>query len=133
MWCDGERDGMAESWPVQDLVWLNPPYDRRAIGGWLDKLASHLGGGVALVFARTDTDWAQRIAFPCASAVLFMRGRITFCDETGTPAPAPAGASSMFVAFGDRAAGVLAGAVRRGALHGALLTNYQIKTECNGE
>ena len=123
MWRCGERDGLVEPWRPGALVWLNPPYDRRSIGCWLAKLAEHPGGGVALVFARTDTEWAHRIVFPNASAVLFLCGRIAFCDVTGTPAPAPAGAPSMFAAFGDYAASRLFNAVQRGSLSGALLSH----------
>ena len=61
------------------------------------KLAAH-GDGLALVFARTDTAWFQRIATE-ATALCFVGGRLRFHRPDGTPgatAPSP----SLLVAFG---------------------------------
>ena len=62
-------------------VWLNPPYGR-ATGTWLEKLANH-GNGIALIFARTDTDMFFEQVWKRADAVAFLRGRLTFCDAAG--------------------------------------------------
>lgn len=78
-------------------VWLNPPYSE--VGTWLDRLVFH-GKGVALVFARTETKWAQRI-LPKASAVFFPAGRIYFHRHDLSIA-GNAGAPSMFLAFGEK-------------------------------
>jgi hypothetical protein len=40
--------------------------------------------GIALVFARTDTKWFHAHA-AAADAILFVKGRIPFVDETGKP------------------------------------------------
>jgi hypothetical protein len=77
-------------------VWLNPPYSE--VEAWLDKLALH-GNGVALVFARMDTRWAQKIV-PMASEVFFPKGRIAFLTKD-LKTVGKAGAPSMFLSFGD--------------------------------
>jgi len=89
-----EDDGLAQPW--QGRVWLNPPYGR-ATAHWLTKLADH-GDGLALVFARTDTAWFQRIASR-ATALCFVDGRIRFHRPNrsqGDAAPSP----SLLIAFG---------------------------------
>jgi hypothetical protein len=68
-----EEDGLAQPW--EGRVWINPPYGKEA-GKWLLRLAEH-GDGIALVFARTDVRW-WHAAVPSASAVCFIRGRLTF-------------------------------------------------------
>lgn len=88
-------DGLSVPW--EGRVWLNPPYGP-ATGVWLDRLVQH-GRGTALVFARTDTRWFQRIA-PKASALLFMNGRVKFVRPDGTEGQ-HAAAPSVLIAFGD--------------------------------
>lgn len=95
--------------PWEGRVWLNPPYGRH-VGPFVDKLAAH-GDGIALVFARTDTVWAQRV-LPRASAVCFIAGRVGFIPGPGATAignPADGGgAGSMLLAFGDACAASVA-------------------------
>ena len=76
-----EDDSLSRPW--QGRTWLNPPYNR-AIGPWIDKLCSEyeMGGvtaAIALVPARTDTPWWQRLsAYPyCAirDRLKFVRSR----------------------------------------------------------
>ena len=78
-------------------VWLNPPYSE--VGDWLERLADH-GSGIALVFARTETKWAQKI-LPRATSVWFPAGRFKFHKPDGT-VKGCAGAPSMFLAFGEK-------------------------------
>jgi len=78
-------------------VWLNPPYSEVDI--WLDKLAQH-GNGVALVFARTETKWAQK-AMKKASSGFFPAGRFK-CHMRDGSTKGNAGAPSMFLAFGEK-------------------------------
>ena len=47
-------DGLTARWAPHEFVWLNPPYGPET-WGWLKRLADHPGGGVALIFARTET------------------------------------------------------------------------------
>lgn len=90
------EDGLSVKW--EGRVWLNPPYGK-CIDRWLSRLAAH-GRGVSLVFARTDTQWAQD-AFFKATSVLFIKRRLTFCDNEGVPAPNSAGCGSMLLAYGQ--------------------------------
>ncbi|CAM5607670.1 hypothetical protein RLIN73S_03691 [Rhodanobacter lindaniclasticus] len=87
-------------------VWCNPPYGAEA-SRWLDKLATH-GNGIALAFARTETAMFHRHAWSRAHGMLFLRGRLAFCDRAGKPAAANAGAPSVLIAYGQRNAEVLA-------------------------
>lgn len=70
-------NGLTKPWPEDDFVWLNPPYGRQT-RPFLDKLAQHPAGGIALVFARTDTRWAQELVFEKAHGVVFVQGRLRF-------------------------------------------------------
>jgi hypothetical protein len=90
-------DGLKADWFGR--VWLNPPYGR-ATGTWLQKLADH-GNGIALIFARTDTEMFFEQVWYRANAVLFLRGRLTFFDQRGTQASFNAGGPSCLVAYGQ--------------------------------
>lgn len=92
------QDGLAAEWSGR--VWLNPPYGRE-VWSWLAKLAEH-GDGVALIFARTETDGFVREVWGKADAVLFLHGRLHFHRADGTRAEANAGAPSCLVAYGKR-------------------------------
>lgn len=76
-----ERDnGLARAWFGR--VWLNPPFDTRQIADWLRKMANH-GSGIALVHARTDTQWFKLIR-SAASGLLFLEGRVIFHKVDGS-------------------------------------------------
>lgn len=62
-------DGLAADWSGR--VWLNPPYGRE-VWEWLAKLAAH-GDGIALVFARTETEGFVREVWGKADAILFLQ------------------------------------------------------------
>ena len=116
-----EDDGLAKEWFGR--VWLNPPYNRDQIGAWLWRMARH-GRGVALIFARTETEVFHRTVWEQAEALLFLEGRLHFHAAADTlierrgrepiliPAggrmPANAGAPSVLVAYGRDDAEVLA-------------------------
>lgn len=89
-------DGLLQPW--HGRVWLNPPYGAET-GKWLAKLARH-GNGVALIFARTETAMFHEHVWPRASALLFLRGRLSFFNVDGTPGKGSAGAPSVLVAYG---------------------------------
>lgn len=103
-------DGLSLPW--RGLCWVNPPYS--ACGPWLERLARH-GRGIALVFARTDTDWWHRTVAGRASAMLFLRGRLRFCTRGGVPARSGV-APSVLVAYGAEACGRLERSKLRGQL-----------------
>lgn len=96
--CD---DGLATPWDPSAFVWCNPPYGKQTFT-WLDKLAAHPGGGIALIFARTDTKGFHRSVFNRADAILFLAGRIKFHHVDGTQANT-ASAPSCLVAYGEKA------------------------------
>jgi hypothetical protein len=100
-----EDDGLVQPW--HGLVWLNPPYGPET-GKWLERLADH-GSGIALVFARTETDQFFRQVWDRANAVLFLKGRLHFHRLDGTRASFNAGAPSVLVAYGAEASLRLAG------------------------
>jgi hypothetical protein len=112
-------NGLAQVW--NGRVWLNPPYGA-ATHVWLDRLAAH-GDGIALIFARTETDAWARLVWPRASAILFLFGRLTFCHVSGQVAGGNSGAPSALIAYGQNNARVLRNCKLPGALvEGAWIT-----------
>lgn len=93
---DIHANGLKKPWDGR--VWLNPPYGKET-AVWLDRLAHH-GDGIALIFARTETDIFFRHVWERADAVLFLRGRLHFHHVDGRRAEANAGAPSCLVAYG---------------------------------
>lgn len=84
------EDGLSVDWDNQ-RVWCNPPYGRDAVP-FLQRMARHAGGGLVLVFARTDTQAWQKWIFPYAHSILFVSGRIKFYradGSAGETSPAP--------------------------------------------
>lgn len=103
------NDGLAMVW--DGLIWMNPPYGRKGLDAWVERLAIH-GNGVGLVFARTDTRWFHDYATR-ADVLCFIRSRVKFLrpdgssggrtwEQSGPPAP------SMLIAFGEVAAAAVA-------------------------
>lgn len=101
-------NGLELPWPVGGRIWCNPPYGPET-KKWLGRMGEH-GRGVALVFARTDTEWFHETA-ATADAILLIAGRLSFVDETGEPPvtrdaktgrkrKSGAGAGAMLVAWG---------------------------------
>lgn len=93
------ENGLNQAW--HGFVWLNPPYGGQT-ATWLARLAEH-GHGIALVFARTETAWFFEHIWSKASALLFLRGRLTFHHSDGRPGNYTGGAPSVLVAYGARA------------------------------
>ncbi len=92
------EDGLLSLW--HGFVWLNPPYGKQ-LGIWLNRLALH-NNGIALTFARTDTQAFQDNVFPFAKCLLFLRGRITFFTPSGESSPQGhnSGGPSVLIAYG---------------------------------
>ncbi|MDE2096950.1 MAG: adenine methyltransferase [Patescibacteria group bacterium] len=93
------QDGLVKKW--RGLVWLNPPYNGNQ-WEWLAKLARH-GEGLALIFARTETRGFVDTVWRHADALLFLSGRLHFCNAVGRKARMDAGAPSVLVAYGREA------------------------------
>lgn len=100
-WATAERhitlpgDGLAEEWGGR--VWLNPPYSSE-ISKWMQKMAAHRTG-VALTFARTETEWWRDHVWPAAIALLFIYGRLNFHFPHGARSPFNAGGPSVLIAY----------------------------------
>lgn len=109
------EDGLSAAW--DGFVWCNPPYSREAVK-WLRRMAEH-GNGIALVFARTETEWFWETVWeaPTATSILFLEGRLHFHHADGRRAKANSGAPSVLVAYGMEAAARLS----RSGLPGALV------------
>lgn len=90
------EDGLAQPWTGR--IWMNPPYGP-ATDIWLERFVEH-GHGVALVFARTETEWFHRHALH-VDAWCLIRGRLTFVHRDGLAAPFNSGAPSMLMALGE--------------------------------
>jgi hypothetical protein len=82
-------DGLSKHWAGR--VYMNPPYGRE-ISKWVDKLCAEYNAGrvseaIALVPARTDTDWFDQLIdgykFHC-----FVHGRLVFIgNDNSAPFP----------------------------------------------
>jgi len=88
-------DGLAERW--EGRIWLNPPYGS-AIGAWLGKMALH-GSGIALTFARTETQAWHKWIWPYAWGVLFLERRLNFRLPDGTDPRKNSGGPSALIAY----------------------------------
>lgn len=101
-------DGLSRPW--EGFVWCNPPYAH--VGKWMYHMALH-NNGIALLFARTETNAWHRWVWPHATAVLFLNRRLTFYHVNGQPGTSNSGAPSALVAYGPDAALRLADAEER--------------------
>lgn len=98
------EDGLAADWSKK-RIWLNPPYGA-AIGDWMRKMAVN-GSGIAITFARTETEVWQKWVFPFSRGILFIGGRINFRLPDGTDPRKNAGAPSALIAYSAFDADVL--------------------------
>ncbi|MBH1648014.1 adenine methyltransferase [Stenotrophomonas maltophilia] len=114
-------DGLASEWPADAFVFMNPPFGRGQ-EAWMEKMANHPGGGIALVFARTETKWFQRFVLnhPNISAVVFQEGRLKFHRANGDVGDAPP-AGPAWIAYGEEGARRLKRAVREAQIRGCYL------------
>ncbi len=98
-----EDDGLAQDW--RGRVWLNPPYGP-GMDKWLKRLAEHPDGGIALIFARTETKTFFEWVWERADALLFIRGRLKFHKPNGELALS-ANSPSVLIAYGKQEVEVL--------------------------
>jgi hypothetical protein len=84
---------------------------------WLNKCALH-ENAIALVFARTETKAFFAHVWPYATALLFLRGRLTFAYPDGSLPlnGANSGGPSVLIAYGEKAAARLGLCADLGAL-----------------
>jgi hypothetical protein len=108
-----QDDGLSKEWFGR--VWLNPPYGKHT-DSWLERLSEH-GNGIALIFARTETETWFKSVWDKASGILFIRGRLHFHHVSGQRAKHNSGAPSALIAFGSANAQALS----KSSLTGRLL------------
>lgn len=96
-------DGLIQNWSGR--VWCNPPYGPK-MGPFLDKLSKHPQGGIALIFARTETKAFFDYVWDRATAILFIKGRLKFHKPDGELG-GTAGSPSVLIAYGEEEAEVL--------------------------
>lgn len=110
-----EQDGLLQGW--WGNVWLNPPYGP-STSKWVRRLIAH-GLGVALIFARTETELWQDHIFQTASGFLFIKRRVAFCRPDGTTPKSSSGAPSAIIAWGGNNRDKLIELVDSGEIPGA--------------
>jgi hypothetical protein len=88
-------------------VWMNPPYSNPLLTRFMGRMAEH-DCGIALIFARTETDAFHRFVWGAASGLLFIRGRLNFHHIDGRQARKNGGAPSVLIAYGDDDRDILA-------------------------
>jgi len=92
LWPQSELCGLQMAW--HGRVFLNPPYGTETFK-WMMKFAEHKRG-VALIFARTDTQGFHDHVFSSARAIYFLKGRVKFHREDGScPKNGPAAPSCL--------------------------------------
>jgi hypothetical protein len=92
-------NGLLQDW--NGFVWMNPPYGKYT-KDWLNRLALH-NNGIALIFARTETEMFFKYVWPLALSVFFIEGRLSFYHVNGQKAKANSGAPSVLIGYGDLA------------------------------
>lgn len=92
-------NGLLQEW--NGFVWCNPPYGLQA-STWLERMVMH-NNGIALIFARTETEMFFKHVWPVASSLLFIEGRLYFHYVDGSRAKANSGAPSVLIAYGETA------------------------------
>ena len=105
--------------PWEGFIWCNPPYGKHNIV-WLERMAEY-GDGIALVFARTETEMFRRHIWPAADHLLFLHGRIHFHYVDGSRAKGNCGGPSVLIAYGKRASRRLSNC----SLNGTLVTKWR--------
>jgi hypothetical protein len=113
-----EDNGLVQPWDGGH-VWCNPPYGPHT-SKWVRRLAEY-GDGIALIFARVETQLWQNHIFPTASGFLFPRRRIAFARPDGTTPNSSSGAPSAFIAWGVDCRAALIELCDSGGLPGAFL------------
>lgn len=98
-----ETNGLDKEW--RGKVWMNPPYSRKLIGRFINKLVEEHAVGrtteaIVLTNNSTDTKWAA-LLFENAASLCFTLGRVKFVSPTkGCPSVLPQG--QLFTYFGRR-------------------------------
>lgn len=92
-------DGLAADW--HGRVWLNPPYGKHQ-QLWLKKMLLH-GNGIALVFARLETQWIKPFI---SNGFFIIEGRLSFLDSDFIEQN-NAGVGNILIPFGRKNIGAI--------------------------
>lgn len=101
--------------PWEGRIWLNPPYGKETFR-WMARLAEHKSG-IALIYARTETNGFQDYVLGKADALFFFRGRLQFYHVSGKPGGMPPPAPSVLVSYSEEDTS----AIERAGLDGKLV------------
>jgi hypothetical protein len=116
-------NGLIRPWVGR--VWLNPPYGKET-PRWMQRMSEHGDGGIALVFARTETATFFPWIWDYAYSFLFIKKRLSFYTLEGKKG-GTAGAPSMLIAYSDEDSDILACCAFDGRIPGKFLMNEQVK------
>lgn len=84
-----EQDGLSQNWEeAKGPVFLNPPYGRE-IADWVAKASQTAATVVALLPARTDTQWFHKYILGCKAEIRWLPGRLYFQSADFKPDRAP--------------------------------------------
>lgn len=97
-----QDDGLSQNW--HGTVWCNPPYGKYT-AQWMKRMQEH-DNGIALIFARTGTKWWHNHV-PSTSLICFISGRLRFINGNTGTLGSSAGADSVLLAWGARAADIV--------------------------
>lgn len=121
-------DGLSKQWLGR--VWCNPPYGTET-GKWVSRCASH-SNAIVLIFARTETRAFFDAIWGRADGLLFIKGRLRFCDVSGRVGTYSGGAPSVLVAYGLENVTALRSSGIPGAWVGATEILCSLQTEMFG-
>ena len=110
-------NGLIKPW--NGRIWLNPPYGDKT-AKWLQRMAEH-NNGIALTFARTETQMFFESIWYRASALLFLKSRITFYNVDGKPGKWTGGGPSVLIAYNEANANALSNS----GIPGAFIKDFQ--------
>jgi DNA N-6-adenine-methyltransferase Dam len=114
-----KQDGLKWRWPPGKRCYLNPPFDQRVVGAFIEKLAAH-GIGTLLTHARTEAGWFEPI-WQKASGILFLADRIFFYLPNGERCAHNSGAPAILASFGVEDLRRL----RESGIAGTLITSWE--------
>lgn len=102
--------------------WVNPPYGAET-AVWLDKLSRHRHG-IALIFARTETEAWHSVVWPRAHSIFFFSQRLWFHHPDGTLGESNAGGPSALISYSYFDTCALERAKENGDIQGVLVRDW---------
>jgi hypothetical protein len=93
------------NWRAFRRTWLNPPFNRFGVDAFVSRMVAH-DHGTLLLHVRTETQWFAPI-WDAAAAILFVAGRVIFCNRDGSPCTIEDPDSKHYGKAANSGAGVL--------------------------